>query len=123
MLHEAPEAAGNDPLPLSDDHRVPADGRDRFYGVPQFDVVLRGYDRRQVDEHISRLQRGQQRAAAARAVDRAAEESVRTSLAELVRQRDAALADLAQARRRFETPSDPIARITLPAQQTGSDAG
>lgn len=26
-------------------------------GVPQFDVVLRGYDRRQVDEHVARLQR------------------------------------------------------------------
>jgi len=26
-------------------------------GVPRFDVVLRGYDRRQVDEHVSRLQR------------------------------------------------------------------
>jgi len=24
-------------------------------GVPRFDVVLRGYDRRQVDEHVSRL--------------------------------------------------------------------
>src|SRR5262245_26484972 len=26
-------------------------------GVPRFDVVLRGYDRRQVDEHVSRMQR------------------------------------------------------------------
>src|SRR6476620_5909209 len=26
-------------------------------GAPRFDVVLRGYDRRQVDEHIARLQR------------------------------------------------------------------
>jgi hypothetical protein len=26
-------------------------------GVPRFDVVLRGYDRRQVDEHVARLQR------------------------------------------------------------------
>ena len=34
-----------------------ADGSDRSFGAPRFDVVLRGYDRRQVDEHISRLQR------------------------------------------------------------------
>lgn len=27
------------------------------YGAPRFDVVLRGYDRRQVDEHVARLQR------------------------------------------------------------------
>jgi syndecan 1 len=33
------------------------DGSDRSFGAPRFDVVLRGYDRRQVDEHISRLQR------------------------------------------------------------------
>src|SRR4051812_20317961 len=26
-------------------------------GAPRFDVVLRGYDRRQVDEHVARLQR------------------------------------------------------------------
>ncbi|MBW0100150.1 DivIVA domain-containing protein, partial [Pseudonocardia sp. KRD-184] len=26
-------------------------------GAPRFDVVLRGYDRRQVDEHVDRLQR------------------------------------------------------------------
>src|SRR6201991_3098913 len=26
-------------------------------GAPRFDVVLRGYDRRQVDEHVGRLQR------------------------------------------------------------------
>ncbi len=26
-------------------------------GVPRFNVVLRGYDRRQVDEHVARLQR------------------------------------------------------------------
>ena len=26
-------------------------------GAPHFDVVLRGYDRRQVDEHVARLQR------------------------------------------------------------------
>lgn len=34
-----------------------ADGSDRPFGTPRFDVVLRGYDRRQVDEHLSRLQR------------------------------------------------------------------
>ena len=34
-----------------------ADGSDRSFGAPRFDVVLRGYDRRQVDEHIARLQR------------------------------------------------------------------
>lgn len=33
------------------------DGGDRFLGAPRFDVVLRGYDRRQVDEHLARLQR------------------------------------------------------------------
>ena len=33
------------------------DGADRSFGAPRFDVVLRGYDRRQVDEHLSRLQR------------------------------------------------------------------
>ncbi|MCW0214472.1 MAG: hypothetical protein OJJ54_14025 [Pseudonocardia sp.] len=34
-----------------------ADGGDRPLGAPRFDVVLRGYDRRQVDEHVARLQR------------------------------------------------------------------
>jgi DivIVA domain-containing protein len=34
-----------------------ADGSDRSFGAPRFDVVLRGYDRRQVDEHLSRLNR------------------------------------------------------------------
>lgn len=34
-----------------------SDGGDRFLGAPRFDVVLRGYDRRQVDDHIARLQR------------------------------------------------------------------
>ena len=36
---------------------TPADGSDESVGVPRFNVVLRGYDRRQVDEHLSRLQR------------------------------------------------------------------
>jgi syndecan 1 len=35
----------------------PADGSDRSVGVPRFNVVFRGYDRQQVDEHLSRLQR------------------------------------------------------------------
>lgn len=34
-----------------------SDGGDRFLDAPRFDVVLRGYDRRQVDDHIARLQR------------------------------------------------------------------
>ncbi|MCE0765843.1 hypothetical protein LWC35_23470 [Pseudonocardia kujensis] len=34
-----------------------ADGGERSLGAPRFDVVLRGYDRRQVDEHVARLQR------------------------------------------------------------------
>lgn len=34
-----------------------ADGSDRTFGAPRFDVVLRGYDRRQVDEHLARQQR------------------------------------------------------------------
>jgi len=34
-----------------------SDGGDRFLGTPRFDVVLRGYDRRQVDDHVARLQR------------------------------------------------------------------
>ena len=33
-----------------------ADGADRPGGSPRFDVVLRGYDRRQVDEHIVQMQ-------------------------------------------------------------------
>jgi hypothetical protein len=34
-----------------------ADGSDASFSAPRFDVVLRGYDRRQVDEHVARLQR------------------------------------------------------------------
>lgn len=33
------------------------DGGDRALGTPRFDVVLRGYDRRQVDEYVARLHR------------------------------------------------------------------
>jgi hypothetical protein len=36
---------------------VPADEPDLVPGEPRFDVVLRGYDRRQVDAYVSRLQR------------------------------------------------------------------
>ena len=36
---------------------TPADGSDESVGAPRFNVVIRGYDRRQVDEHLSRLQR------------------------------------------------------------------
>jgi DivIVA domain-containing protein len=35
----------------------PADESDSSVDVPRFNVVLRGYDPRQVDEHLSRLQR------------------------------------------------------------------
>ena len=34
-----------------------ADGADRPGGSPRFDVVLHGYDRKQVDEHIVQMQR------------------------------------------------------------------
>jgi hypothetical protein len=157
-------------------------------GAPQFDVVLRGYDRRQVDEHVARLQRvlGKMRAdldmarshplpvvasssagmplpgqpplppgarprptprprpgespdvvgnftdrmqsilqaaeeeAAeirhkARAAARAEEESVRGQVADLVRQRDALLAELTRMRGQLEGMlSAPTGRITLP---------
>jgi DivIVA domain-containing protein len=178
---------------------MPADGGDRPLGDPRFDVVLRGYDRRQVDEHLSRLQRAvnvmrtgldsaqavptptgvpgarprptprprpdglapggdrsdvvgaftdrmqaivqaaereageirgkvqaaaraeEERAAAARAAARAAEETARTSLVELVRQRDAVLADLTRVRGQLEALlSGPTTRITPPTQRTGS---
>jgi DivIVA domain-containing protein len=36
---------------------TPAGRSDEPVSVPRFNVVLRGYDRRQVDEHLSRLQR------------------------------------------------------------------
>jgi hypothetical protein len=64
----------------------------------------------------------EERAAAARATACAAEETVRTSLAELVRQRDAVLADLARVRGQVEAlRSGPSTRSTPPMQQTGSD--
>src|SRR4051794_27191274 len=176
-----------------------ADGSDRSFGAPRFDVVLRGYDRRQVDEHISRLQRlmgrmrndldasrGQpvpptpaggrmrptprprpdglpatgandvvgsftdrmhailqaaeeeaaeirgkaraavraeeERAGGVRASARAEEEAARRNLADLVRQRDAVLAELTRVRGQLEALlSGPTTRITLPTQESRPD--
>ena len=180
-----------------------ADGGDRSFGAPRFDVVLRGYDRRQVDEHLSRLQRlmGRMRsdldaarsqqappigpptpaggrprptprprpdgspptggndvvgtftdrmhailqaaeeeaaeirnkartaaraddewAAALRAATRAEEETARKTVADLVRQRDAVLAELTRVRGQLEgLLSGPTTRITLPTQESGPD--
>jgi hypothetical protein len=176
-----------------------ADGSDRSFGAPRFDVVLRGYDRRQVDEHISRLQRlmgrmrndldasrGQpvpptpaggrmrptprprpdglpatgandvvgsftdrmhailqaaeeeaaeirgkaraavraeeERAGGVRASARAEEEAARRNLADLVRQRDAVLAELTRVRGQLEALlSGPTTRITLPIQESRPD--
>jgi hypothetical protein len=180
-----------------------ADGSDRTFGAPRFDVVLRGYDRRQVDEHLSRLQRlmarmrsdldsartqqpsavgpptpaggrprptprprpdgspptgaqdivgtftdrmhailqkaeeeaaeirgkaraaaraDEERAAALRASTRTEEETARKTLADLVRQRDAVLAELTRVRGQLEgLLSGPTTRITLPTQESGPD--
>jgi hypothetical protein len=176
-----------------------ADGSDRSFGAPRFDVVLRGYDRRQVDEHISRLQRlmgrmrndldasrGQpvppmpaggrmrptprprpdglpptgandvvgsftdrmqsilqaaeeeaaeirgkaraavraeeERAGGVRASAKAEEEAARRNLADLVRQRDAVLAELTRVRGQLEALlSGPTTRITLPIQESRPD--
>jgi syndecan 1 len=180
-----------------------ADGGDRSFGAPRFDVVLRGYDRRQVDEHLSRLQRlmGRMRsdldaartqqappigpptpasgrprptprprpdgspptggndvvgtftdrmhailqaaeeeaaeirnkaraaakaddewAAGLRAATRAEEEAARKTVADLVRQRDAVLAELTRVRGQLEgLLSGPTTRITLPTQESGPD--
>jgi syndecan 1 len=166
-------------------------------GAPRFDVVLRGYDRRQVDEHVARLQRvlsrmradlemarsqpiplvqspsvgppapGQQvppgarprptprprpggpmppgespdminnftdrmqsilQAAEeeaaeirkkARSAARAEEENVRAQLADLVRQRDAMLAELTRMRGQLEGMlAAPTARIVLPPRDS-----
>jgi hypothetical protein len=191
-----------------------ADGSDRSFGAPRFDVVLRGYDRRQVDEHIARLQRvlsrmrsdlesartrpaplppklgpppppgtrprpsprprpegrsdgegndvvgtftermnailqaaeeeaneirgkarstvraEEERAASLRAAAQTEEETVRTALADLVRQRDAVLADLTRMRGQLEgLLSVPTTAITLPTEVTdpsaepGADSG
>lgn len=180
-----------------------ADGSDRTFGAPRFDVVLRGYDRRQVDEHLSRLQRlmgrmrsdldaartqqtlpigpptpaggrprptprprpdgspptggndvvgtftdrmhailqaaeeeaaeirnkartaaraDEERAAALRAATRAEEETARKTVADLVRQRDAVLAELTRVRGQLEgLLSGPTTRITLPIHESGPD--
>ena len=180
-----------------------ADGGDRSFGAPRFDVVLRGYDRRQVDEHLSRLQRlmGRMRsdldaartqqappigpptpaggrprptprprpdgspptgandvvgtftdrmhailqaaeeeaaeirnkaraaakaddewAAGLRAATRAEEETARKTVADLVRQRDAVLAELTRVRGQLEgLLSGPTTRITLPTQESRPD--
>ena len=178
-----------------------ADGSDRPFGAPRFDVVLRGYDRRQVDEHLSRLQRlmgrmrsdldaargsraaaarrpaggrprptprprpdgspptgandvvgtftdrmhailqaaeeeaaeirnkaraaaraDEERAAGLRAAIRAEEDAARRTLADLVRQRDAVLAELTRVRGQLEgLLSGPTTRITLPTQESGPD--
>ncbi len=175
-----------------------ADGSDRSFGAPRFDVVLRGYDRRQVDEHLSRLQRlmgrmrsdldtargqlgpppgggrgrptprprpdgspptaandvvgsftdrmhailqsaeeeaaeirnkaraavraDEERAAGLRAAVRAEEDAARRTLADLVRQRDAVLAELTRVRGQLEgLLSGPTARITLPTQESGPE--
>jgi hypothetical protein len=187
------------------------DGADRSFGAPRFDVVLRGYDRRQVDEHLSRLQRvlsrlrgdldaariqavppgpptgpftppgvrprptprprpdaptareapdvvgtftdrmqtilqaaedeaaeikakarsavrsEEERLATARATARAEEEMARVNLANLLRQRDAVLADLTRVRGQLEAMlSGPTARIVVPTQDSTAarrDAG
>lgn len=180
-----------------------ADGSDRSFGAPRFDVVLRGYDRRQVDEHVARLQRlmgrmrsdldaartqsaapigpptpaggrprptprprpegapptgatdvvgsftdrmhailqaaeeeaaeirnkarnaaraDEERATALRAATRMEEETARKTLADLVRQRDAVLAELTRVRGQLEgLLSGPTARITVPIQESGPD--
>jgi hypothetical protein len=177
-----------------------ADGIDRSFGAPRFDVVLRGYDRRQVDEHIARLQRVLSRmrsdlesargrhgavpplmgppappgarprpsprprpdgmpvgdgrggeggdvvgtftermnailqaaeeeaaeirgkALSSQAASRAEEETMRATLTDLVRQRDAVLADLTRVRGQLEgLLSMPTTVITLPVAASGPD--
>jgi hypothetical protein len=176
-----------------------ADGSDRSFGAPPFDVVLRGYDRKQVDEHLSRLQRlmgrmrtdldtargklgppppgggrarptprprpdgpppagandvvgsftdrmhailqsaeeeaaeirnkaraavraDEERAAGLRAAVRAEEDAARRTLTDLVRQRDAVLAELTRVRGQLEgLLSGPTARITVPTQEDGPE--
>jgi syndecan 1 len=177
-----------------------ADGIDRSFGAPRFDVVLRGYDRRQVDEHIARLQRVLSRmrsdlesargrhgavpplmgppappgarprpsprprfdgipvgdgrggeggdvvgtftermnailqaaeeeaaeirgkALSSQAAARAEEETIRSTLTDLVRQRDAVLADLTRVRGQLEgLLSMPTTVITLPVAESGPD--
>ncbi|WP_433277879.1 hypothetical protein ACQPZA_02115 [Pseudonocardia xinjiangensis] len=169
-------------------------------GAPRFDVVLRGYDRRQVDEHVARLQRAVARMRAdlelarsqplpvvsspsggppgqappgarprptprprpgggpmphgespdmignftdrmqsilqaaeeeaaeirkkARVAARAEEDKVRAQLADLVRQRDALVAELTRMRGQLEGMlAAPTARITLPPRDGAPPAG
>jgi hypothetical protein len=170
-------------------------------GAPRFDVVLRGYDRRQVDEHVARLQRAVARMRAdlelarsqplpvvaspsggvpapgqqgppgvrprptprprpggpmphgespdmignftdrmqsilqaaedeaaeirkkARLAARAEEDKVRAQLADLVRQRDALVAELTRMRGQLEGMlAAPTARITLPPRDAAPSA-
>jgi syndecan 1 len=177
------------------------DWSDRTFGAPRFDVVLRGYDRRQVDEHISQLHRvlsrirgdlqaarmhaaatpphtgqggrsqptprprtdgsgppdvvgsftdrmqsilqaaeeeaaeirarakaevkaAEERAvSSSRAAARTDEDSARTTLADLIRQRDAVLADLKRLRSQLESLlSSPTARPILAGPETPRNA-
>ena len=157
-----------------------ADGVNRALAAPQFDVVLRGYDRRQVDDYVADVQRELARMRAdleaarsqpfpvvsppggvplppgarprptprprpippgiadtfsdrmkavlsaaeeeaaeirrkARAAARAEEEKLRAELADLVRQRDAVLAELTRLRGQLEgLLSSPTARVQRP---------
>jgi syndecan 1 len=64
----------------------------------------------------------EERAAALRAATRAEEETARTTLADLVRQRDSVLAELTRVRGQLEgLLSGPTTRITLPTQESGPD--
>jgi syndecan 1 len=64
----------------------------------------------------------EERAAGLRAAVRAEEDAARRTLVDLVRQRDAVLAELTRVRGQLEgLLSGPTARITLPTQETGPD--
>ncbi len=64
----------------------------------------------------------EERAAGLRAAVRAEEDAARRTLADLVRQRDAVLAELTRVRGQLEgLLSGPTARITLPTQESGPD--
>ena len=64
----------------------------------------------------------EERAAALRAATRAEEETARKTVADLVRQRDAVLAELTRVRGQLEgLLSGPTTRITLPTQESGPD--
>src|SRR5918993_212732 len=55
--HDPPSPGEEDGVTPSGGSATPPDGSGPSPGVPPFKVVFRGYDRRQVDEHLSRLQR------------------------------------------------------------------